>query len=543
MTGLSSHCFIEGNRYRAEELARAVVPMSDENDAFDASQVVALLRDMSVGKTPVLESAGNNGSSVQDSAEYRFNYVGMLSVANRLFLVFPKYYRPFRAMSIDDKTVADTMECILKAIGRYNSDPKHNDLATGYEYDFEDDGIDNQLELFSFLLNDYADNGLYQSSAHIHERNGAGEINWERTIDRYIPYSVGNDGDAAYIDYDSERNVRSNETIIRRIHAAAITSISRYLEQSRLNRILGLPLAEPCDESPHDIGDTDTLLRLLRGELASQFATRKRLLLRSLIRYVERDGNSQHTVLLAQGTCSFHWVWEDICKRLFADDKGLHHIAPTTWLFDDPVDWDGAYEPITQRLPGSGQDAATAAHAPWQYFTDSDADPEDMLPDVVSRTADGGIAILDAKYYVPRYSHSEEHRVAVTHAPSAKDVMKQYFYYFGLLNGLGDAAATDENTDAPPIRGNAFIMPARVSLGSAPATGKEDNTSNQQLIAQRGVVYMPFMPNVMKRLYGSAVGGSVPVFEMQPEPAIRLYIDETADCDAFAKANLKRMFG
>lgn len=66
---------------------------------------------------------------------------------------------------------------------------------------------------------------------------------------------------------------------------------------------------------------------------------------------------------------------------------------------------------------------------------------------------------------------------------------------------------------------------------------------NQRLIVQRGVVYMPFMPNVMKLLYGSAVGGSVPVFEMQPKHVIRLYVDKAADCDALAKTNLKRMFG
>lgn len=69
------------------------------------------------------------------------------------------------------------------------------------------------------------------------------------------------------------------------------------------------------------------------------------------------------------------------------------------------------------------------------------------------------------------------------------------------------------------------------------------NLPNQRPIVQRGVVYMPFMPNVMKRLYGSAVGGSVPVFEMQPEPAIQLYIDDSTDCIAFAQANLQRMFG
>ncbi|NMM95936.1 hypothetical protein G1C98_0672 [Bifidobacterium sp. DSM 109960] len=74
------------------------------------------------------------------------------------------------------------------------------------------------------------------------------------------------------------------------------------------------------------------------------------------------------------------------------------------------------------------------------------------------------------------------------------------------------------------------------------AKGK-GNMPSQRLIVQHGVVYMPFMPNVMKRLYGSAVGGFVPVFEMQPEPAIQLYVDKAADCDALAKTNLKRMFG
>ena len=150
-----------------------------------------------------------------------------------------------------------------------------------------------------------------------------------------------------------------------------------------------------------------------------------------------------------------------------------------------------------------------------------------MLPDVVSCTDDGRFYVLDAKYYIPSYS-ARHGKATVTHAPSAKDVMKQYFYYFGLAAGhavTGGNATADATGDVrgsagiPPIQGNAFIMPGRIAFD-------DPETDSRKLIALRGVVYMPFMPNVMNRLYGSVIGGSVPVFEMQPETAISLYMDE-----------------
>ncbi|MBW3094222.1 LlaJI family restriction endonuclease [Bifidobacterium sp. 64T4] len=542
---LSDHCFVEGASYSPATLAKAVLPSTGDN-AADSTGVVSLLRDMHMGRKAVLEPVYGAGDSTRGPAEYRFNYVGMLSVANHLFLVFPKYYARPGSGTAAERLIA-AMKGVLQAIGRYNADPRHNDSATGFEYDFGDDGVADRLELFTFLLNDYADNGLYQSTAHIHEHNGDGEINWSRTIDRYVPYPAG-DESVAYIDYDSERNVRSDETIIRRIHAAVVTSISRYLNVNRLNLLLDLPLAEPCDESPRDIGDPDMLLRLLRRELAVQFVTRKRLLLQALIRFVEDEGGSRKNMVLARGTCSFELVWEDICKRLFADEEELHYIVPTTWLFDSMPDWFGARrDSLTERLPGNGADAKTRSR--WEHCTagGDDEGASDMLPDVVSRTDDGRVYVLDAKYYVPSYS-ARRGKATVTHAPSAKDVMKQYFYYFGLAAGraveaggnaslgVGIGNATDAtNSMVPPIRGNAFIMPGRIAFD-------DPETESRRLLALRGVVYMPFMPDVMRRLYGSAIGGSVPVFEMHPEAAIRLYMDENTDYRDLAERNLNEMF-
>lgn len=534
---LSDHCFVEGAAYSLAMLAKAALPPTGDN-ITGTTGVVSLLRDMHMGKKAVLEPIHDSSSSTQPPTAYRFNYVGVLSVANHLFLVFPKYYaRPDSGIAAERLIAA--MKGVLRAVGRYSADPRHNDSATGFEYDFGDNGVADRLELFTFLLNDYADNGLYQSTAHIHERNGDGEINWSRTIDRYAPYPVG-DGSVAYIDYDSERNVRSDETIIRRIHTAVITGISRYLSVNRLHLLLDLPLAEPCDESPRDVGDPDMLVRLLRRELAIQFVTRKRLLLQALIRYVEDDGSSRETMVLARGTCSFELVWEDICKRLFADEEELHHIAPTAWMFDALPDWFGdGREALEERLPGDDTDTKTRSR--WEHCTASDDDEgtSDMLPDVVSRTDDGRLYVLDAKYYVPSYS-ARRGKATVTHAPSAKDVMKQYFYYFGLAAGhavTGGNATGDARGKAgiPPIQGNAFIMPGRIAFD-------DPETDFRKLIALRGVVYMPFMPNVMNRLYGSVIGGSVPVFEMQPETAIRLYMDESTDCRALAERNLSEMF-
>lgn len=539
---LSNHCFVEGAAYSPTALAKAALPSTGDN-ATGTAGVVSLLRDMHMGKKAVLEPIHDSSSSTQPPTAYRFNYVGVLSVANHLFLVLPKYYARPASGTAAERLIA-AMKGVLQAVGRYNADPRNNDSATGFEYDFGDDGVADRLELFTFLLNDYADNGLYQSTAHIHERNGDGEINWSRTIDLYTPYPADDGGSVAYIDYDSERNVRSDETIIRRIHAAVITSISRYLSVNRLNLLLDLPLAEPCDESPRDVGDPDMLARLLRRELAIQFVTRKRLLLQALIRYVEDDGSSRADMVLARGTCSFELVWEDICKRLFADEEELHHITPTTWMFDAMPDWFGdSRGSLAERLPGD--DADTKTRSRWEHCTagDDNEGASDMLPDVVSCTDDGRFYVLDAKYYIPSYS-ARHGKATVTHAPSAKDVMKQYFYYFGLAAGhavTGGNATADATGDVrgsagiPPIQGNAFIMPGRIAFD-------DPETDSRKLIALRGVVYMPFMPNVMNRLYGSVIGGSVPVFEMQPETAISLYMDESTDCHALAERNLNEMF-
>lgn len=532
---ITDHLFQEHAVYSQEDLQRAMLH-ADQGE-LTSGNIAKQLCSIYVGKKPILEPI-RDGSIPMDgvSAKFRFNYVGLLSAGNCLFLVLPKYYIPFDSQHITDELAIKKLKATLAAIRQYAKEPNHNDQATGFEYETGDEGNANRVELISFLLNDYADNDLYQSSTRIRERNGDGEIDWSRTIDRYLPYPTSHDIDGdiayAYMDYESGRNACSNETIIRRIHAAVITEISRYLHRTMLDHILDLPHAEPSNESPSEIGDTEMLTRLLRSELATQFVTRKRLLIQALIRYLELDSVSQESALLAQGTCSFELVWEDICKKLFDDDERLHPITPTAWAFNDPPNWSDASSDIS--VAGKLPDSVDEISGLWKHVTHSLADDEgsnndaDLLPDVVTQTEDDRIFIVDAKYYVPWYmTGSAKRKASVSSAPSAKDVTKQYFYYFGLADALHKR-----------ICGNAFVMPGQIPLESEQQT---QGTTN--LLALRGITYLPFMVPLAKRLYGTSVGGAIPIYEMHPEAAIRFYLDEHCVFHKLASRQLSAMFG
>lgn len=520
-----NHLFQEQKAYLPEDFQRAFLHTA--KDGHHVKNIAEQLCSMRVGNKPVLEPVRNDeGLSPGHSAAFRFNYVGLLSVDDCLFLVLPKYYVPFDASRTGDAQSIEKIKSILAAIHRYNNNPKHNDQATAFEYDAYDDENANRLELISFLLNDYADNDLYQSTTHIHEHNGAGEICWPRTINQHLPYPVGDDA-YVYLNYESERNIRSNETIIRRIHAAVITEISRHLHQTMLDRILDLPHSEPSNESPEEIGDNDMLMQLLHREMATQFVTRKRLLLQALIRYLEFSSASQKSILLAQGTCSFELVWEDICKKLFNDDESLHPIAPVTWAFNESMDWNGssADDSIAGRIPDNIDDVPLQWACTTQ--TSNEENPHnsaDLLPDIVT-CVDDQVFIIDAKYYVPKYDVDlVKNRIRVSKAPSTKDITKQYFYYFGLAHTIGKT-----------IHGNAFVMPGQIPLSTFTQT-------SQKLLTLRGIAYLPFMIPLMRSLYGTSIGGIIPIYEIHPECAIQLYLDKNLDSRKLALQQLSLMF-
>lgn len=586
--------FREQQPYTLTELCRARITSNNENGEADSSASrngdtsMTALRDyllsLRINKSVIFRQHANNTSGISMADTYQFDFVGLLCIRQFMFLVVPKYYRgiaPDVIRGHESYTLTE-FSIILEAIRQYLKNPEHKNDAIGFGYEAAVDNDDgNLIDLYRFLLEDFAENGLYQSSRRITELNGLGEIDWNRTVNQIVPLRSSS-RKPVYVDVVSTRSTVDTTTIVRSIQAAVITEISHYLESSGLNMLLHLPAAEPSPKSLSELGDNDQLLRLLWKELRVQFVTRKRLLLRALIQYLEKRSSGQRMPLLAQGTCSFNLVWEDACKVLFNDEESLHTTQPPQWDYLEPLEWDN--DNNRGKKKSTHGDTISADETSEDDSDETQTTSSSPLePDVVALNRDGSKRyIIDAKYYVPRYkpvtpSKRGEHKPKgkVDRTPGLKDIVKQYFYLLALMpqelkNTERSAAESDEAVNSPQhdgnvlssiVAGNAFVMPGQIPLIPLDNDSQDDTNSiesttreaerttepyvppreRRKLLVRRGATYFPFMEQQLQTLYGEDVPSAIALFEMDPEQALRLYT-EGNDHEAGLK-RLTDMFG
>ncbi|MBW3081738.1 LlaJI family restriction endonuclease [Bifidobacterium saguinibicoloris] len=570
--------FREQQEYSADDLTRANVALTTlgqgdavttddsegkpETSAIDIEQLIRYLLRLQINRTSIFTIGKGSSGTITESNTYQFNFVGILTVGPYLFAVLPKYYRGVAPENIigHGPEVLEEFATIMGAIRQYNADPAHKHDTIGFDYEASVDNSDgNLIDLYRFLLNDYAENGLYQSTRRITELNGYGEIDWNRTVNQIMPMRTAS-RKPVYVDVISTRSTADTTTIIRTIQAAVITDISHYLESSGLNTLFRLPTAEPSPKTLAEIGNADQLLRLLWKELRVQFVTRKRLLLRALIQYLEVRSSGQSMPLLAQGTCSFNLVWEDVCKRLFNDEEELHKTDKQLWKYVEPLAWAATSpEPSEKHLI----DAETSEN---DADTQS-AESSPLEPDVVARDKnDTKRYIIDAKYYIPNYApitppkqqkkQEDKPKGRVTRSPGLKDLIKQYFYLMALMPSEVESSQEASKT-VVPIAGNAFVMPGQIPLipdaedGDAKTgtTTKSPKTiehipmrADRKLLTRRGATYLPFMQQHLEKIYGKSVPWTIAVFEMDPEQALRLYQSEDGTSHKQGLNRLKTMF-
>lgn len=592
-SGIASFFFFrEQQEYSADDLARANVALTtssqddaaspndstdnQDSSATDIERLIHYMLRLQINRTSIFTISKGSSETVSESNTYRFNFVGILTIGPYMFAVLPKYYRGVTPTNIagHEPKVLEEFATVMGAIRQYNSDPAHKHDTIGFDYEAAvDNGDGNLIDLYRFLLEDYTENGLYQSSRRITELNGLGEIDWNRTVNQIMPMRSSS-RKPVYVDVISTRSTADTTTIIRSIQAAIITDISHYLDSSGLNALFRLPTAEPSPKSLTEIGESDQLLRLLWKELRVQFVTRKRLLLRALIQYLELRSSGQSTPLLAQGTCSFNLVWEDVCKKLFNDEKELHTTAPPKWSYWEPLDWNISSPEPSERVfieaNETSEDDTDAQHA----------DGSPLEPDVVALDENGMKRyIIDAKYYVPYYqpiaqpnkpnkrNRKSEANGRVAKTPGLKDIVKQYFYLLALMPQETEAEQTiatkskeSKQQPMPKIAGNAFVMPGQIPLipdgdSTTELTNVTENKpslspsasipphNKRKLLVRRGATYFPFMAQQLQAIYGKAVPSAIALFEMDPEQALRIYQDKNKTSRDKGLKRLAIMFG
>lgn len=526
---MASRFFIEGVCYTAQQILTARIMSGSPHrepptgDAIDkqvddksaAIPIINLLSSMKIGNKTLLKS-------VKDG--YRFNYVGVIAADGFLFPILPKYYMYAPEDPIPSESAVASLADVLDAIRKYfTSHPTQQDELTFSPAAAQQSLTQNQLGLYRFLLEDYAQNGPYTRSRRIQEFNGEGEIDWPRTIGQITP--VMSDGSPVYMEIITSRRTYESSNFIARMQLAMLAEISTLIEDTGLNTILNMPLVKNARETLEDIGDVTMLMRRLQQELNVQFETRKKLLLLNMLNYLRNYSPADKSSILAEGTGSYDRVWEDICQQIFHHDDQVTLPKPS-WEFFPQLGWNPNSQSSSRAITDVSADEKTAAgeNDEKEGYNPVTANPSTLIPDVINTEKlenKSSIYILDAKYYIPEYADhpatGKKSSGQITSQPGIGDLIKQYFYMMALRQEL--PLKEDKNIDGPiTILGNAFVLPSQLTLNSA------DSPSERYLLVQRGQVSLKFMSDEDKNSPKYIL-----LFELDAEQATSMYLDSIPD--------------
>lgn len=172
------------------------------------------------------------------------------------------------------------------------------------------------------LLEDYEQNGLFDSRERSYRSGSTGKIDWGKTIRMKTPLPRKN-GSSVYIEPVVGFN-SSSRGIIRELHAYAVGIADEKFSwllssdgQPRAREFHGMKL--PVSRR---VG-----LGLVRAELGRQFSDQKKKQLRLIEAFLAKDDVNGGFSDSCVGITSFHTVWEQMCSSYYGDQKS-HHPSP-----------------------------------------------------------------------------------------------------------------------------------------------------------------------------------------------------------------------
>ena len=309
---------------------------------------------------------------------YVFTYVGVITIDNRLLIIYPKYL-----LSIDTPT--EEMKIVLKVIAKYNSKEQ---IIRMYN-ETSDSSAFNLLAVILFLLNDFYEYGSYISSKDIIEINGTGEILWDKTINE--TFTLLSNNRPIYPDLLTRKRINDDFDYFKRLH-----------------------------EEISDFGDKEYILDRIEKELNIQFNTRKQLLLKTMYAYISYGGTlADMDSFSMYGTNSYNLIWEKICAEVL--DNQLQ--TPLSFL--------KLPKPLDKKYTKSDTLISIIEKPIWKFEDENGEEYEHsakktLIPDLISvNLVDDKcqIIIFDAKYYKLVLNFKK-----LSGQPGIESITKQYLY-------------------------------------------------------------------------------------------------------------------
>ncbi|MGT2686661.1 LlaJI family restriction endonuclease [Streptococcus porcinus] len=380
--------------------------------------------------------------STSNDTYFVFTFVGIIMIDNFVLNCFPKY------INKELVKTSSALKQVVKVIEKVNQKEQNINLLA----ELNNNHTYNELSVMLFLLNDYFENGVFQTHEKVLEINGEGEINWEKTINETFSFLSNNR--PIYSNLITERKINDNFHVIKRIHEIVLTECSSKLRESNLLEIFDVIEVDLTDDSLIDIGDDDYLLYIIEQRLSIEFNTRLQLLLKGLYIYISESGlSSQEGNISFYGTNSFHVVWEKVCASVLGNNlqDSIESLGLTTTEVNPNIK-------LIQYI-----------EKPIWANTEVEIKSKDtLIPDTIT-VYKGIFLIFDAKYYNLKLDKTK-----INNSPGIGDVTKQFLYQLAYKKLIEENNLLVRNTFVMPTVGENDFSYASVSMEMFKDMGLQD---------------------------------------------------------------------
>lgn len=335
---------------------------------------------------------------------YVFTFVGVISLEGVVLKCYPKYI-------FSKEQPIKELKKVLKVIDKFNK----KEQIINFQNDKLEERNFNKLAVMLYLLNDYYEFGIYNSSQEILEINGSGEINWDKTINE--AFALISDNRPYYPELITRKNINDEYNFFKRLHETILTLCTKEMQSSDLMELFDILDIELSDERLDDFGDIDYILDQIQKELNIQFNTRKQLLLKTMYSYVANEGGvNEASEFNFYGTNSFHVIWEKVCSQIL----GNHLERPINTL-SLPIPLTDKYSTLSTASLKELIEKPLWNNNNKEYIAD-----KTLIPDLITiqknKKGEHQFLIFDAKYYNISFNNK------VKGQPGIESVTKQYLY-------------------------------------------------------------------------------------------------------------------
>lgn len=334
---------------------------------------------------------------------YYTEYVGLIVVNSYVLKIYPKYF--LTAEDFSNNSFKD----VIKVLTKYNSLFQNSDI-------FNDISLPKKYREFAVemsIMTDYLKEGIYEDNHRVIEKNGNGEILWDRTINDNIPYIV--DKTPYYLETVTRRSYKNIRNYFKLLHEAIVTNCFSNFNKMGLLGVFSMPNIFISEKKISDFGNPSEILYNIENELNIQFSSRRKSILNLMYIYVAKQYSLYKVDEIGiYATRKFENIWEKALK--------------------DVLDTD--YNKVLKTMLGSmnekshdffeGATLDSIIDKPIWNISGKNISAETYVLDILKISKDKKILnIYDAKYYVPKIS---EDKSKITHQPGIQDISKQFFY-------------------------------------------------------------------------------------------------------------------